>query len=73
MLYAQGFRRSEVAGLLGISVLTVSTHVVDITECLGVSGIVRAVVVALARGEIVMEGEQVLPSDSALRLLASVA
>jgi len=60
VLYARGYRRGGVAKKLGISPKTVINHLTDIREALGVHTTPRAIVVALARGEIFADGEDVV-------------
>lgn len=58
-LYAQGLTRSSIARKLHISVHTVRVHRADIVTNLGASSIVQAAIIGLARGEIVLTGEDV--------------
>lgn len=60
-LYASDASLSQIAVELGISRDTVRSHRRDIAAVLDVHSVTRAVVVALARGEIVLDGEVVGP------------
>lgn len=73
MLYARGYRRRDVATMLSIAPSTVLNHLRDIREALDVHTTARAIVVALARGEIFADGEDVLADEAVVKELELVA
>ncbi len=64
VLYARGVKRPEIARELGIKSNTVRSHHQQIKAKLGANSTTMAVIIALARNELQLDGEVVTASTS---------
>lgn len=56
-LYSRGMRRPEIAALLFLQPQSVESHLRGIRERLGTRSVAQSIVVAIARGELVVDSE----------------